>query len=136
MTVDTWDTYVLVSCAKDSTENNRLMLADTSNETVDVTYYGIRTFSKTGGYLYGGDPVSQTTYELFTGFDDNGIAILNEWISKGETYGSNTLKKTKRYRFKGLIDPNQAIQVYIKTSEELIRGLRYWIATIEVSSGL
>lgn len=111
--IDTWDTYVLVACAFDSPTNNRLMLADTVTKTVDTTYYSVRTFSKNGGYLYGGDTVSQTTYELFTGFDDNGIAIINEWVSKGETYGSDVLKKVKRERYKGLITPDQAIEVYL-----------------------
>lgn len=113
--VDTWDTYILVGCAEDSTENNRLILADIQENTVDTTYYGVRTFAKANGYLYGGDPVSKSTYELFTGFDDNGLVIENHWISAGDTFGDDVLKKTKRYRFKGIIDPAQSIQVYVST---------------------
>ncbi len=116
--VESWDSYALVACTKDSVENNRLILADTVTETVDVTYYGVRCFTKNAGYLYGGDPVSQTTYELFTGFDDNSIIIYNEWVSKSELYGSEKLKKTKRLRIKGLISPDQAIQVYISTDSD------------------
>lgn len=115
--VDSWDKYVLVSCQEDSAENNRLMLADITNDTVDTTYYGIRTSTKANGMLYGGDPVSQTTYELFTGFDDNGIAILNKWTSRGELYGSDVLKKTKKYRFSGLISPDQAVEVHISIDD-------------------
>jgi len=115
--VDSWDQYILVACQYDSAENNRLMLCDVANNTVDTTYYGIRTATKANGMLYGGDSVSQTTYELFTGFDDNGIAILNEWVSKGDTYGSDVLKKTKKYRFGGLISPNQSLQVYVSIDD-------------------
>lgn len=113
--LESWDTYIFVACAYDSDENNRLILADTKTNTVDTTYYGLRCFTKNGGFIYGGDPVSQTTYELFTGFDDVGLQITNEWRTKGETYGSDVLKKTKKYRFKGIISPDQAVQVYIST---------------------
>jgi len=116
--VESWDSYALVACTSDSTENNRLILADIPTNTVDVTYYGVRCFSKNGGYLYAGDPVSMTTYELFTGFDDNGIAITNEWISRGELYGLNELKKVKKLRFKGTIAPDQALQVWVSTDKD------------------
>ena len=116
--VEAWDSYALVACTSDSTENNRLIMADTATDTVDVTYYGVRCFSKNAGYLYGGDPVSQTTYELFTGFDDNGLALTNEWIGRGELYGTDKLKKVKRQRYKGLITPDQAVQVYLSTDKD------------------
>jgi hypothetical protein len=109
--MDTWDEFIIISCKFDSDENNRLLLCKIKDDTVDTTYYGIRTTTKLNGMLYGGDPVSQTTYELFSGFDDNGIAIENFWESNGETYGNDVLKKTKRLRYKGRIDPGQSIRV-------------------------
>lgn len=116
--VDTWDRYLLVACKSDSDDNNRLILADMSSNTVDTTYYGVRCVTKDGGYLYGGDSVSQTTYELFTGFDDIGIAITNYWVSAGDVLGTNDLKKVKRARFQGLISPDQAIEVYVSPDDE------------------
>ena len=112
--VDTWDRYVIIGCKNDSDENNRLLLGDVEKNTVDITYYGIRTSTKVEGILYGGDPVSKTTYELFTGFDDLGIAIQNFWDSKGEMYGDEVLKKVKKLRFQGKISPNQSIGVYLE----------------------
>lgn len=124
--VDTWDRYLIVGCkTTNQADNNRLLLCNVPAGTVDITSYGIRSAAKLNGVLYGGDPVSQSTYELFTGFDDLGQAVINSWSGKGETLGSfkarsialrfikNTLKKLKRIRFKGLIDPNQSVQVYI-----------------------
>jgi hypothetical protein len=115
--LETWDTSILVACASDSVENNRVLVADVKAGTVDTTYYGVRCFAKNAGYIYGGDSVSQTTYELFTGFDDNGIQITNYWVSKGERYDSDILKKTKKYRFAGIISPDQAVQVYVSTDK-------------------
>ena len=115
--VDSWDKYIIVGCKLDSDENNKLLLCDVKNKTVDETSYGIRASTKANGFLYGGDPVSQTTYELFTGFDDMGIALTNNWDSKGETWGSSILKKVKRYRYKGKIDPQQVVEVYVQQDD-------------------
>jgi hypothetical protein len=84
---------------------------------VDISYYGIRSATQLNGLLYGGDPLSQTTFELFTGFDDNGQTVQNYWISAGEKFGTDTLKKVKRRRFKGKIDPSQSIQVYCSNDD-------------------
>lgn len=110
--VDFWDKFVLVGCKLDSDENNKLLLCNMQGKAVDETSYGIRTSTKANGFLYGGDPVSQTTYELFTGFDDMGIALANNWDSKGETWNSDVLKRVKKKRFKGKIDASQSIAVY------------------------
>jgi hypothetical protein len=113
--METWDKYILVSCRNDSNENNRMLLCDMKENTVDVAPYGGSAFTKNAGFLYMGDPNSQTSYEMFTGFDDMGLAVVNEWRSKADKYDTDVLKKTKKYRFKGLISPDQAISVYIST---------------------
>lgn len=110
--IDTWDRFIVISCKEDSDDNNRLLLCDPKTGTVDVTYYGVRSFAKAGSVLYGGDSVSQTSYELMSGIDDLGIAIENSWEGNGETFGSDVLKAVKRRRIKGLIDPNQTLEVY------------------------
>jgi hypothetical protein len=66
------------------------------------------------GRLYGGSTISQTTYELFSGFDDDGYPIINYWIGNGDTYGSDILKKVKKLRYMGVMDPNQAVEVYMQ----------------------
>lgn len=113
LVLETWDKYVIASCRFDSSNNNRLLVADMVEKTVDVAPYGGSAFAKDGGFLYMGDPVSQTSYELFTGFDDMGITLPNYWISAGDRYGTDILKKTKRYRFKGAIAPDQSVSVYL-----------------------
>ena len=126
--VDTWDRYVLLACKQGDEENDTLLLGDVQAGTVDRTYYGIRTSTKANGYLYGGDPVSKTTYELFTGFDDLGQVLQNYWIGKGEPYGpgqtranryllGSSLKKVRKLRFQGKISPDQQIGVYISQDD-------------------
>jgi hypothetical protein len=54
---------------------------------------------------------------MYDGFDDDGLTLQNEWISKGEQYEAlgiaESLKKIKKLRIKGSIDPDQALQVYV-----------------------
>lgn len=115
--VDTWDDFILVGCKQDSVENNRLILCNPKTKTVDISPYGIRTATKVSGILYGGDPVTKTTWELFTGFDDNGFSLTNFWKSAGETYSSNVLKRVKKMRFKGKIAQAQSVSVYVETDD-------------------
>jgi hypothetical protein len=111
--VDSWDIYVIVGCKNGSDANDSLLLCNIPLDTVDITYYGARCFSKLNGVLYAGDSITLTTYELFSGFDDLTLPIQNYWDSKGEKYGSDVLKKVKRFRFKGQIDAGQVLEVYL-----------------------
>jgi hypothetical protein len=116
----------MVSCkVKGAVANNRLLICDVAQGSVDICGYGARMMMKDAGQLYAGSPISQTIFQLFNGFDDNGYPIQNYWISKGEQYTSlklramkwrfigEALKKFRRLRFSGLIAVNQSVQVYV-----------------------
>lgn len=110
-----WDRFLVISCRENSTENNRLLMCDIKNETVDIAPYDVRTFTTANGLLYGGSPVVQTTYELFTGFDDMGQAVTNYYITGATRLNTRNLKKVKKLRLGGLISPNQSVEVSIRT---------------------
>lgn len=113
-TIDTYDRYILVSCkTSNATNNDTILLCDMTNKTVDITSYTARTFAKKDGFLFMGSSVSQTVYQLFTGFDDDNYAITNYWTGKGETWGESKLKKYRKLRLKGSISPDQSYEVYI-----------------------
>lgn len=129
--IDTWERYIVIACKDaDSTTNRTVLLCDTVAGTVDIAYYPVRMFAKDSGNLYVGSSVSQSVYNLFNGFDDDGYAIENLWIGKGEQYSatvSERLKKFKKLRFKGLIDPDQIVQVYLSYDDagfELVGTIR------------
>jgi hypothetical protein len=111
--LESWDKYLIISCKEESANNDRLLLCDMQDKMVDIAPYGGSCFTKASGYLYMGDPNAQTSYEMFTGFDDMGQLVNNYWISNGEKYGTDVLKKTKKYRFRGLITPDQSVSVYL-----------------------
>jgi len=110
-----WDKYIVVACTEDSVNNNRMLLCDMQEKTVDVAPYAASCFNKDDGFLYAGDPLAQTSYEMFTGFDDMGLKVNNYWDSKGDLLGTKALKKTKNFIFRGQIDPAQKIEVLVST---------------------
>lgn len=112
--VDTWGENIIVSAKSQGVvKNDKLFLVNLSqNYSVDITNYGGNTFAKNEGILYVGDSITDTVYEVFTGFDDLGNTIENYWNGKDEDYGSDLLKRFRFLRFKGLIDPAQSIEVW------------------------
>jgi hypothetical protein len=113
VSVFSWDKYVVVACREDSADNNRLLMCDTQEKSVDVSNYAAQSFTKDDGLLYAGDPLAETVYQLFSGPDDMGTKITNHWISKGSLLGRPSLKKVKKLRFKGQISPEQSIEVSV-----------------------
>lgn len=112
--VDTWGENILVSArTPDSTFNNRTFLVNVNQKySVDTTSYGGNCFSKNDGLLYVGDSLTDTTYNVFSGYDDLGLTIENSWEGKNETYQDERLKRFRFLRFKGLIDPAQWVEVW------------------------
>ena len=116
--VETWDRYIMIFCrTSDSLVNNVILLCDTVIGTVDETRYSGRMSVKDGNNVYIGSSVTESVYQIYNGFDDMGNSIDNEWQSKGEQYEAlgiaESLKKIKKLRIKGTIDPDQSVQVWV-----------------------
>lgn len=111
--MDTYGQFVLLSSRQvGSIVNDRMLIIDINKQTVDITNYGMKSLTKDGGVLYGGSPHTESVYKVLNGFDDDGYALSNYWDSKNETYGVRRLKKYRRLRFRGEIDPAQYVEVY------------------------
>lgn len=112
--VDTWGENIIVSAKSDgATKNDMLFLVNVAqNYSVDITYYGGNTSAKNEGLLYIGDSISDSVYQVFSGFDDLDNTIENYWDGKAEDYNSDLLKRFRYLRIKGLIDPAQSIEVW------------------------
>lgn len=113
--VDTYGENIIISAkTKDADNNDIMFLVNTQQKySVDIIPYGAAVFAKDSGILYAGDPFSDTVESLFTGFDDLGQIVPNYWIGKDENYKLENLKHTRYLRFKGKIDPQQVIGVYM-----------------------
>lgn len=126
--IDTFERYVIIMCKTLSViENDTILLCDLADGTVDITAFNARTSATDSGSLHIGSSITQTVYELYSGFDDDGLPIDNYWISKGENLrpaigpkggmprrsAPPGLKKVRYLRLKGHIDPNQRYEVYV-----------------------
>lgn len=115
---ETWQEYIVISCrTPESIYNNRLLLVNITTNTVDIYGYRAKCLKKDGGSLYAGDTITENTYSLFNGFDDDGQVIENQWTSRGEKHGTEDLKKYRRNRFKGKIQSGQVVGVYLETDD-------------------
>lgn len=111
--METYERYIIIGCkTKGTTNNDTILFCNLADNTVDVVKYEADVFTKDGIKLYVGSSITQDVYEILVGFDDEDLAIQNEWTSKGENYGSHVLKKFRRLRFEGLIDVDQSVEVW------------------------
>lgn len=112
--METFGEYIVFSGRTfGSSINNKLFFYNIRRNTIDILPYSAKTISTSEGLLYIGDTFTDNSYEILSGFDDDGTTIENYWISNDERYGSETLKKVKRIRLKGVITPDQTLEVYI-----------------------
>lgn len=115
---ETWQDYIVIACRTvASLTNNRVLLVNITQETVDTYGYRAKCLKKDAGNLYAGDTITDNTYLLFNGFDDDGAVIDNQWTSRGEKHSTEDLKKYRRNRFKGQIQSGQVVGVYIETDD-------------------
>jgi hypothetical protein len=96
-----------------STKNNRLFLVNLKLDSVDILPYEANTFAKDAGFLYAGDSLSNNTYQILSGFDDDGQPITGNWDSNEENYDTEQLKRARKVRAKGLIVPDQSYDIEI-----------------------
>lgn len=114
-TIDTWDSKIILFARQIGTPYNDRMFVINPNQkySVDIYYYSARTVGKDGtGNLFIGDSLTESVYQIFSGFDDLADTIANYWTGKAEPFASENLKRTRYIRFRGLIQPDQYYQVY------------------------
>jgi hypothetical protein len=87
------------------------------DKTVDIVGYAGKMAVQDGQHLYIGSSVSKSVYEIFSGFDDMDLPLESYWQGKEFVLYEDALSKVRRLRFKGSIDPDQAVEVYINTDE-------------------
>ena len=126
--MNSFDRYITIFCkSSTSTYNDIVLICNLKAKTVDILKFPCQVSASSNGEFFVGGSITENVYQLFSGFDDDGLVIENFWKSKDEMYGSENLKKFKRLRVKGLIDVSQNVEVYMdfdKSGEILIGTIR------------
>ncbi len=109
-----WGDYVLFSCKYgDSSYNNRVLVYNLLYKKWEVPQnYNVSDLTTYLGALISGDSVSNDAYELFSGYDDDDAIIDNVIVFNLDGLGEENLKKLKKLRLQGEIQPNQSYTIY------------------------
>lgn len=95
--------------------NDRVFDYHIQNKTVDIYGQNVNVFAQDAGLLYMGESISGNVYQLFSGFDDDGLEIDNFWKGSDDSLGlPRNLKKTKWLELEGYITPDIQCAVYLK----------------------
>jgi hypothetical protein len=103
--------WILIECKKDSPANNKLIIYNKKLKSFDVADCTANCFIDFNRKVISGDSTSPNTHELFSGYDDLDYKIEAIWKGKKHNFKTDSLKKTKRFRIKGYIDPGQGFDV-------------------------
>ncbi len=103
---------VIISCKKDSTVNNTLIICNLKQKSFDVVGYTANFFVDLDNKIIAGDSTSPNAYELFTGIDDLDYNIVAYWIGKRTSLRIEDLKKFKKFYVGGYIQSDQAFEVW------------------------
>jgi len=123
----TYDRWITIFCKSTGADNNdTILMCNIEAKTVDIVAYSGKMAVQDGDAFYVGDSITQNVYSTFSGFDDLDATIQAYWDSKDNLFGITNLKKTRRLRIKGAIDPDQVVKVYLAVEG----GTPEWIGTI------
>lgn len=107
-----WGDYILFTCrTSDVTENNRMILYNKKQKTIDILDYWASSFDVYAGTIIAGDPYTDNVYTLFSGFDDDDSLIPNNWQGNEDGLDFEGMKKVKKLIVIGEIGPDQDVEV-------------------------
>lgn len=113
-----WGEYEIVSVQEKTNEvpnvyNSVTFIRNTVSKQWDKLDYYVSCLAEYNGMLIAGDSISNNTYVLFSGFDENGDVINNHWTSSDLDLGTPNLKSCRRMVIDGLIQEDQEVDVFL-----------------------
>lgn len=109
-----WDKWVLIACKqKGSTLNDRILKYQPNQEgggSVDVSSGGYNSFAIEGSSVYGASNKANEIRNLYV-IGTN--TISNSVTTADQVFKTETLKKLKRIRIRGIIGKDQALAIYL-----------------------
>lgn len=109
-----WGDFILIECRyKDSTKNDTLITYNKIHGVFDKHTLSASSLVIYNGTLVAGDSVSSNNYTLFSGFDDDDSLINNSWEGALSDFGTDYIKKVKKFVVAGKIQASQSFDIYI-----------------------
>lgn len=114
-----YDRWTLIFCKSAGAVNNdTILMCNISEKTVNVVSYTGTMAVQYDSRLLVGDSLTKAVISTFDEFDDLELAIEAYWEGKRDILGTEDLKKVRRIRVKGSIDPDQSVNVYMDIDSE------------------
>lgn len=93
--------------------NSVMFVRNKTSELWDKLEYFVSVLSVYNGELYAGDFISNNSFKLFSGSDDEGY-IIDNFITFGQhELGIKALKKTNYFEVEGYISPSQVLEIWL-----------------------
>jgi hypothetical protein len=109
-----WGDFILISSrSKDSPKNDTLVTYNKIQAAFDKHTISVSSLVVYNGTLVAGDSVSSNSYILFSGFDDDDSTISNSWEGALSDFGTDYVKKIKKFIIRGKIQPAQGFDIYV-----------------------
>jgi hypothetical protein len=111
-----WGDYDIVCCAKLTNGildkfNSVMLIRDIVSGLWNRLDYFVNFLAVYNGSLIAGDSLSPNLYTLFSGFDDDGDIIPNNWNNAYTDFEIPGMKKVGYFNIQGLIQPSQKVKV-------------------------
>jgi hypothetical protein len=112
-----WGDYEIICCQElvngSANDYNSVMYTrNVYSGAWDKLDYRASRLAVYNGALIAGDPISSNVFTLFSGFDDDESPIDNHWQDGQMNLGTENLKVAHLMRVTGLVQTDQAIEVY------------------------
>lgn len=106
---------VIITCKRRSDKNNHILLYDFDEKAWSrITGWNIERFYREGNTLYGTSSINGDFFELFSGYDDNGVGIYGEWHTSWINLGDSAeLKSMYDFFIATKQSYGQELKVYI-----------------------
>jgi hypothetical protein len=109
-----WGDFVILACRyKDSSKNDTLITYNKLHGSLDKHTLSASSLVVYNGTLVCGDSVSSNNYTLFSGFDDDDSLINNSWEGSLSDFGTDYIKKVKKFIVQGKIQASQSFDIYV-----------------------
>jgi hypothetical protein len=104
--------FILVTYAAGSATNNAVLCYNLETKAFsEFSGWTMNRFASDQGVLYGGSSVTGTVYQLFDGYDDNGLSIGTEFEQEISIGSLETLKDTRIFKVEGYLTQGQPITI-------------------------
>ena len=119
-----WGDYYILECkgftnGTADTNNNVMYVMNKKTGYYDKHDYRATCFANYYGALLSGDSISPNPLVLFSGFDDLGFKIVNNWDSAPTDLGKEGMKRFNRLVIKGLMSITQNLDIYLSFDNSL-----------------